>query len=453
MLDVPSRHSPSQAGRRSPSASLEELESRLRDLCSKPPVPLPEEPHGRQHHRSASGETSSSSATLDDSECVQYGSGPPAAAEAALAEWRFDICRWARQANTKPEVLLRRNGGSGRKAASPLFELSRPAAVDELLGRHPVEPQTIGEFMAQHASLEPFMPYVIESGHALPPTPSIAPVNDQATRHLPPLAREEYSAHVSRITYLVRSLQAIEAADPGFLSQTRVHLLLDLVMDLERHFTLPRVDFLRSHANTVRAIGARTGCAPQSGDASSCLVGCVGDWAGGAPPDVAHLKHMAYAVPHHSRFRRSTTNATAESRTTATTAADAQSSNTTNGTSILGAKLQPDSAFWAGLRESNFADMPPPPILGAPPAQPSRSAPDVALPGTMQRQNASRLRQPSQPAAYVAVAPRYNPSLQQPGRPLSTATSFASQPEDGGQPHPYASSARESELPRSPEEL
>ncbi|KAJ1719210.1 hypothetical protein LPJ61_006353, partial [Coemansia biformis] len=209
---------------------------------------------------------------------------------------------------------------------------------------------SIGEFMAQHAPLEPFMPYVVGNGHSLPASPGIVPVNDHATQHLPPLASSEYAAHISRMTYLVRSLQAIGAADPGFLSNVRVHLLLDLVMDLEQTFTLPRIDFLRGHAATVRAMGMRSHSAPESRD-TSCVVGYAdGLWTQqrGPPPvleKVEHIKDMAYAIPRHPRVKRAATTTTDVTDYTRLTA-PAPSSHHTCNAGILGDRLKPDGAFW-----------------------------------------------------------------------------------------------------------
>ncbi|KAJ2714537.1 hypothetical protein H4R19_001674 [Coemansia spiralis] len=210
--------------------------------------------------------------------------------------------------------------------------------------------------MTEHASLGPFMPYVIDSGHNLPASPDIVPVNDPATQSLPPLAAAEYTMHISRLTYMVRSLQAIKAADPGFLSQTPVHLLLDLVMDLEQKFTLPRVDFLRGHASTIRAMGVHTYGAHESRDAS-CIVGRAdAGWDAQYPPQsamatVEHIKDMACAVSRARHAKSSTSAITHDGQSSA----GVLSSHPTHDTSVLGDRLMPDGAFWTGLRESNIA--------------------------------------------------------------------------------------------------
>ncbi|KAJ2774781.1 hypothetical protein IWQ56_000425 [Coemansia nantahalensis] len=345
-----------------PGGSLDELEERLQCLCDHSPGPLVAD-SGHNNHRSLSTATSFSSQTLDDSQnggsdCA-YTSRLSSSPGPAHWQWPLDICRWAHRGSSKPCVLYRRNGAlpGGPKTPSPLFGLRRPAAVDELLGQHATSAMSIGEFMAQHDSLAPFMPYVIDNGHNLPASPGVVPINDPATQSLPPLASAEYATQISRLTYMVRSLQAIEAADPGFLSQTRVHLLLDLVMDLEQKFTLPRVDFLRSHAATVRAIGMHTQSAPESYDAS-WAVGCADAvWSAQQPPQsamatVEHIKGMACALPRVGRA--ATAAATAATTRDGLSPADALSSHTTCDTSVLGDRLKPDGAFWTGMRESTF---------------------------------------------------------------------------------------------------
>ncbi|KAJ2198402.1 hypothetical protein IW139_001847 [Coemansia sp. RSA 353] len=295
----------------SPNASLQELESRLLNLRSQV------EMHDLQpfRQRPLSGSTCSSNTLKSNSDALQTVS------EAQLAQWRFDVCRWIRSTHTKPQVLRRKN--STDKNGSPLFKLSRPAGVSELLGSHSDE-QLIAEFMAQHESLERFEKYVMSEAHSLPKNPKVASISDQTTSHLPPLASEEYALHISRLSYLVRSLQAIEAVDPGFLSQTRVHLLLDLVLDLEHAFTLPRVDFLRQHAETIRAMdSSRDDVNTRDTD---CVVGnnCL---QGLPSADTRHVKYMTHAIPRHARFRRSSTTNTP--------------SQATRDTCVLGNKLYP----------------------------------------------------------------------------------------------------------------
>ncbi|KAJ2496355.1 hypothetical protein GGH96_005885 [Coemansia sp. RSA 1972] len=258
-----------------------------------------------------------SSNTLDDI----HTNALQTVSEAQLAKWRLDICRWIRSTHTKPQVLRRKN--STDKHGSPLFKLSRPAGVSELLGSHSDE-QLIAEFMAQHESLEQFEKYVMSEAHSLPKNPKVASISDQTTSYLPPLASEEYALHISRLSYLVRSLQTIEAVDPGFLSQTRVHLLLDLVLDLEHAFTLPRVDFLRQHAETVRAMdSSRDDVNTRDTD---CVVGnsCLQSVPSA---DSRHVKYMTRAIPRHARFRRSSTTNTP--------------SQATRDTCVLGNKLYP----------------------------------------------------------------------------------------------------------------
>ncbi|KAJ2351800.1 hypothetical protein GGF43_003927 [Coemansia sp. RSA 2618] len=381
----------------SPNASLRELETHVQQLRTDAAemhelVPL-------QHSRPISSSTgSSSSNTLDedlsnDDACIHYGRSRPIS-EARLAEWRFDMCRWIRTApaNAKPKVLHRTHtAADGRKPPqSPLYKLNRPALVTELLTSHAESAEPIAEFMARHPSLEQFERHVMRDAHTLPKAPRVAPVNDPTTQNLPPLAAEEYATHVSRLTYLVRSLHAIERADPEFLSQTRVHLLLDLVMDLEHAFTLPRVEFLRRHAETVRAMSSPSHyyCPEDEARDTDCVVGCAEDWVQGVTsagsPDAEHVKHMTHAIPRHPGFRRNTTN-TSQSTHNAP-------SHVTRDTCILGNKLFPEDGF-------GF-EMPDAQPCSSPRSSVGNSL-DVCQFGTSQQH----------PAAYVAPSASFDPKL------------------------------------------
>ncbi|KAJ1852428.1 hypothetical protein GGH12_005463 [Coemansia sp. RSA 1822] len=324
-----------------------------------------------------------SSNTLDES----HANALQTVSEARLAQWRFDICRWIRSSHPKPQVLRRKN--STDKNVSPLFKLSRPAGVSELLGSHSDE-QLIAEFMAQHASLEHFEKYIMSEAHSLPKHPNVAPISDQTTSHLPPLASEEYALHISRLTYLVRSLQAIEAADPGFLSQTRVHLLLDLVLDLEHAFTLPRVDFLRQHADTIHAMDSSRDSA--NARDTDCVVGnnCLH-----AVPstDTHHVKYMTRAIPRHAKFRRSSATNTP--------------SQATRDTCVLGNKLYP-----LYMEMSGIASNPSHAHTQSPsPKSSVSSSLDISQFGGTSQQH---------PAAYVApTLGLFDPKLHPVVRPLS----------------------------------
>ncbi|KAJ2804995.1 hypothetical protein H4R20_002279 [Coemansia guatemalensis] len=384
-----------------PSMSLEELEERLQRLQTQAA-----DTHAmiaRYSRSSDPGFCPADNAKGDVGLVCCYGVDRPVP-ENALAEWRFDVCRWVRRDSPKPDVLLRRHNAGTRPRHSPLFDLSRPVMVHELLSKHAHEDHPIGPFMERHKSMEPFMPYVIQDAHRMPNLPQIAPVNDQATQHLPPLAAEEYAAQISRLSYLARSLQAIEAADPGFLSHTRVHLLLDLVMDLEQTFTLPRIDFLRRHAETIQAMGAHH-AASETRD-TDCIVGCVdntksqGSLSPPTSPDARHIKYMTRAIPRHPRFRRSYT---ANSRATNNRI------SSDHATSILGSKLQPDAWAASAVHERGYKSG----MLSS-----ARSpSPDSVLQSMLGlRQFDSTAQQQSQqqsqqPAAYVADASAFDPKL------------------------------------------
>ncbi|KAJ2077034.1 hypothetical protein H4R24_005367 [Coemansia sp. RSA 988] len=325
------------------SMSLEELEERLVRLQTQTA-----DTHAmivRYSKLSDPGSYSAEDAQGSIGRLCCYGVDRPVP-ENALAEWRFDVCRWVRHDNPKPDVLLRRHNARARPHHSPLFDLPRPVMVRELLSKHANDEHPIGPFMERHKPMAPFMPYVIEDAHLMPKTPQAVPVNDQATQHLPPLAAEEYATQISRLSYLARSLQVIEAADPGFLSHTRVHLLLDLIMDLEQIFTLPHIDFLRRHAETIQAMGGNH-AVPDSRD-TNCLVGSTEsstpqpNLSSPVTSDAQHIKYMTRAIPRHPRFRRSST--------TNSYPTDYRASSD-HATSILGSKLQPDAWAASDVRE------------------------------------------------------------------------------------------------------
>ncbi|KAJ2413354.1 hypothetical protein GGF41_005967 [Coemansia sp. RSA 2531] len=180
--------------------------------------------------------------------------------------------------------------------------------------------------------MTPFKPYTLEGAHDMLNTPGVALINDQATQYLPPLAGEEYATHISRISYLIRALHSIELADPEFLTNPRVNMLVDLVLDLEQSLTLPRIDFLRRHSETVHAMSvhaqqrrlpAKTDTEYVVGDAETLCWGLQPEVSAMAvvsarlersPADPRHLDHMARATnvnaatDNHSSSRAATSN-------------------------------------------------------------------------------------------------------------------------------------------------
>ncbi|KAJ2451341.1 hypothetical protein EV183_003669 [Coemansia sp. RSA 2336] len=341
-VDLNLGHDNSRSASSSSLSSLQELDTRLRNLHSQ----MTSNDRSTAHSpRPLSGATCSSN-TYEDADgqnaCVEYN---PQVLQGELADWQLDVSNLVSKSNTKPPVLYRKHAvNDGRLRPSPLFKLNRPAQVAELLHLHAHDEQPISDFMASHPSLDSFECYTRSDAHLLPKSPEIAPVHDFSTEHLPPLAAEEYAAHISRLTYMMRSLQAIENADPGFLSQTRVHLLLDLMLDLEQTFTLPRIDFLRQHAKTVHAMNNHNGTSESGFD---CVVGRPHRWIHSAPsvsPNVHHISHMTHAIPRHPNFRHSSAG-TSRAATATATANNHAPSRVTHDSSILGDKLRPDSGF------------------------------------------------------------------------------------------------------------
>ncbi|KAJ1874636.1 hypothetical protein LPJ55_001369 [Coemansia sp. RSA 990] len=327
-------------------SSLQEFDTRLRTLH----LQMTSNDHSTAHSsRPLSGATCSSNTYEDiDSQnaCVEYNLP---ILQSGLADWQLDVSNLVSKSDTKPPVLYRKHPiNNGRPRPSPLFKLNRPAQVAELLHLHAHDEQPISDFMDSHPSLGSFECYTRSDANLLPKSPKVAPVHDASTEHLPPLAAEEYAAHISRLTYMMRSLQAIENADPGFLSQTRAHLLLDLMLDLEQTFTLPRIDFLRQHAKTMQAMNNHNGTS-ESG--FNCIIGRPHHWIHSAPsvsPSVRHINHMTHAIPRHPNFRHSSAGT---SRVAATN--NHAPSRVTHDSSILGSKLRPDSGFCSEPLENN----------------------------------------------------------------------------------------------------
>ncbi|KAJ2811981.1 hypothetical protein H4S07_001710 [Coemansia furcata] len=177
--------------------------------------------------------------------------------------------------------------------------------------------------MSRYPTMTPFKPYTLEGAHDMPVRPGIALINDQATQCLPPLAGEEYAAHISRISYLIRALHSIELADPEFLVNPRVNMFVDLVLDLEQSLTLPRIDFLRRHAEAIRAMSihaqqqrppVKTDTEYVVGDVETLSWGLQSDVSAiavtsalpeKAPADLRHIDCMARAIPRYPEFRNS----------------------------------------------------------------------------------------------------------------------------------------------------
>ncbi|KAJ2682385.1 hypothetical protein IWW39_006023 [Coemansia spiralis] len=280
---------------------------------------------------------------------------------------RFDLCRWIRgpggttTQEPKLRALHRRHAStpSGRPAKPPL-RLCRPAAVSELLGKHSGYTQSIGEFMSRYTTMTPFKPYTLEGAHDMPAMPGVALINDLATQHLPPLAGEEYAGHVSRISYLIRALHSIELADPEFLANPRVNMFVDLVLDLEQSLTLPRIDFLRRHSETIQAMNiharqqrlrTKTDTEYVIGDAETLCWGLQPDALEMALvsartektlADPRHIGHMARAIPRHPDFRNSDKR---DAKTDATTN-ESSSNRVAPSELILGDRLKPSRAFY-----------------------------------------------------------------------------------------------------------
>ncbi|KAJ2461096.1 hypothetical protein GGF42_000420 [Coemansia sp. RSA 2424] len=295
---------------------------------------------------------------------------------------RFDLCRWIRgpaggsaalaAPTPKHRVLHRRHVCSpgGKPARTPPLRLSRPAAVSELLNKHSDYAQTISEFMSSYSPMTPFKPYTLDGAHDMPTSPGVALINDQATKYLPPLAGEEYAAHISRISYLIRALHSIELADPEFLSNPRVNMLVDLILDLEQSLTLPRVDFLRRHAETIHAMSvhaqqhrppAKTDTEYVVGDAETLCWGAQPEAAATAvasarhkksPTDPRHIGHMARAIPRHPDFRNSRNRDTKLN----VAANDGPSSRTATSELILGDRLKPSSANYPNTLSQHGSD-------------------------------------------------------------------------------------------------
>ncbi|KAJ2396293.1 hypothetical protein GGI05_001189 [Coemansia sp. RSA 2603] len=334
------------------SASVSEMEMRLHQLHNQV-ARLHEENWRLSGHSNASF---ASQLTLDTHNLGDQQKALP------TDERGFDLCRWIRGTSPKTEILYRRHLLSANEPiTSPLFRLRRPAAVSELLQKYAEFERPVAHFMDEHKSLDSFKPYVLNDAHTLPCVPGVTPVNDHATQHLPPLAAEEYMAHVSRLTYLVRTLHAIDIADPVFLSDPRTHLLLDLVMDLEQTFTLPRVDFLRKHALTMQAMNGSSQFSDSRSNLrdrpeSDYVIGDAQNWSKGAEAlpkredakqnetEYEHIRHMARAISPHPDFRSSTSTANDMPNTFQK---DSPSCATNDASDILGDKLRPDSEFYA----------------------------------------------------------------------------------------------------------
>ncbi|KAJ1897966.1 hypothetical protein LPJ81_004432, partial [Coemansia sp. IMI 209127] len=193
-------------------------------------------------------------------------------------------------------------------------------------------------------SMEPLVQYVLEDAHFMPSSPGVVAVNDQTAHYLPPLAAEEYAAHISRITYFVRTLQALEVADPGYLSNPYARQLIELLFDLERAITLPRVDFLRRHAETVHAMHA-VRSQPRAQQSDTILaIGNADEWVDlDTDVNAKRILNMARSIPRHPDLRSSTANTSQRNRQRAMVGS-LPGHSTCDG-SILGDRLRPDSGL------------------------------------------------------------------------------------------------------------
>ncbi|KAJ1957600.1 hypothetical protein EC988_000747 [Linderina pennispora] len=271
-----------------PSESLDQMQHRLYELQFQVDYLSEQNRRLSRHHNSTD-----SARTLDGD--------VPTDSLGDLDKPRFDFCKWFRTPGPKTEVLYRRHLKSVTEPiTSPLFRLTKPARVADLLDTYQQHEAPMAEFMNNHRTVDVFQKYVLEDARRLPTEPQIADLHDQTTEHLPPLAAEEYRSHVSRLSYLMRSLHAIEIADPVFLNDPRTHLLLDLVFDLEQAFTLPRIDFLRCHASTIRAMNETS---PVHHHSSRLRFGYAArDWDYSAVPmrpEFEHIRLRANAIPRY----------------------------------------------------------------------------------------------------------------------------------------------------------
>lgn len=234
------------------------------------------------------------------------------------------ICGYLRNTDGHKDcVLHRRNPNPKRQPLEGLI-------INNELGKPIAELTTISQFMARHSSkLHAFKPYTLEDAHTLPRSAKVSPVNDPATAHLPPLAKEEYTLHISRLSYLMRELQLLENSDAEFFNDPRFQELLDKILDMEQQFVLPRVDFLRSHADTIRAMNQQS---QRSTTADT-------EYAVGN-----HIQQMARALPRHPDFR---SNNNGYSSSASLSLSDSNSSNngydssvyTTDDGSVFGNRL------------------------------------------------------------------------------------------------------------------
>ncbi|KAJ1663589.1 hypothetical protein EV178_004853 [Coemansia sp. RSA 1646] len=324
-----------------------------------------------------------SSQTLDESAGIDRMLLEANSNDGQHAAWR-DLCGWIRRPKNsitpaisavssndtgrKPNVIYRRNKSQVSEKPSNLsqqktgdtFKTMRsdatiqpkpscPTEIAKLLHEFSSDCGPISSFMNEHeSSMEPLMQYVLEDAHFMPPSPGVVPINDPTAQYLPPLAAEEYAAHISRITYFVRTLQALEAADPGCLSNPYARLLIDLLFGLERAITLPRVDFLRRHAETVHAMSiARNKSYEQKND-TILAIGNADEWVDlDTDMDAQRILNVARSIPRHPDLRSSTANTSQRNRRRAIVGS-LPGQSTCDG-SILGNRLQPDSGLCSDM--------------------------------------------------------------------------------------------------------
>ncbi|KAJ2891324.1 hypothetical protein GGI21_005888 [Coemansia aciculifera] len=149
-------------------------------------------------------------------------------------------------------------------------------------------------------------------------------------------------------------------------------MLVDLILNLEQSLTLPRVDFLRRHAETIHAMSAhahenrvpaKTETEYVVGDAETLCWGAQLETALAAnviagqekfSTDPRHIGHMARAIPRHPDFRnggKRDTNLNASAN-------DGSSSRAAVSELILGDRLKSASAVYPKTVARSLAQSP-----------------------------------------------------------------------------------------------
>ncbi|KAI9500427.1 hypothetical protein BX070DRAFT_60203 [Coemansia spiralis] len=348
------------------SGSLAELELRLLNLQRQ--MSSQEQPSNDSHNNHTHSSNTKlhpvsfrDSAMTLDAACADILQDIQSESEQQVL-W-FNLCsriRRSKNSNTfaegsspKPKTL-HRHSKSHVSAKSSNVESAKPdcpTEMSKLLSEFSKNCEPIAAFMERNEqSMVPFMKYTLDDAHTMPSKPGIVPVNDQTARCLPPLAAEEYANHISRISYFVRVLQVLETADSSYLTNPHTRLLIDLLLNLERTITLPRVDFLRRHAETIQAMSAAHAINNPGNIDTVYAVGSADDWANlensrslSRDLSAQHIAHMAQAIPRHPDFRNSTANTSQKGKRMGIIATFPDQSTCEN--SILGNRLQPEGGF------------------------------------------------------------------------------------------------------------